>query len=740
MIKKISRSIALIGLFIIPFYALIVADPFFFPFITGKGFFFRIIIEITFVAWLILACGDKRYRPRINALSIAVTVFTIIALIADILGVNFLRSFWSNFERMEGFLVIVHLWMFFIVSSSLFGGLSTNKDGSLSQNEEESKKWWHRWFNVYLFVGGIVACYGFAQIFGWLAIHQGSTRIDASLGNAAYMAVYMLTNAGLAAYLLFSNKKEKWTSVNWLYFILTIVFSFLLFETATRGTTIGLVGGILLALLLYGIFGKRESKKNRQRAFALIGIIIVLCAGLYLARNTTFVHDHEVLNRLANISWSESKGQARNFIWPMAIKGWTERPILGWGQENFNYVFNYNYNPHMWSQEQWFDRAHSVFLDWLIAGGIVGLLAYLSLYFLFFRIVWKSNLSIGRKSALLGLMIAYAIHNVFVFDNLASYIAFFALISFASSYIRKAGSEKETVKVLCSKEISTEYIEYIIVPLLVIVLIFSAYFFNIRGISANRRLMNALKSCVSSTPDSTLFEKALAVDVYMANQEIREQLLTCANQVIANQQIANGIKQNYFSIASKAIEDQIKATPKDARMYILGGQLMSALGQSSSAKNLLEVGHILSPYKPMVDISLGETYLNLGFVDQGLKLLETAYNQDTSYPLIRKVYANALIIAGKESKAREIFNNDPEIFNTEELARIYAALKQYEKSLTIYRGLVSNNSSDINLRARYAQILNMAGYKSQAIEVLRGIEKDNPSLKDQIEAAIKSIE
>ena len=32
------------------------------------------------------------------------------------------------------------------------------------------------------------------------------------------------------------------------------------------------------------------------------------------------------------------------------------------------------------TREPFFDRAHNVFLDWLIAGGIVGLLAYLSIF------------------------------------------------------------------------------------------------------------------------------------------------------------------------------------------------------------------------------------------------------------------------------------------------------------------------------------------------------------------------
>ena len=50
-------------------------------------------------------------------------------------------------------------------------------------------------------------------------------------------------------------------------------------------------------------------------------------------------------------------------------------------KDTFNYLFNENYNPKMWAHEQWFDRAHNVFLDWLVATGLLGLGFYLLLYF-----------------------------------------------------------------------------------------------------------------------------------------------------------------------------------------------------------------------------------------------------------------------------------------------------------------------------------------------------------------------
>ena len=101
----------------------------------------------------------------------------------------------------------------------------------------------------------------------------------------------------------------------------------------------------------------------------IIGIIAL--GGIFLSiRKTTFVEKSQTLNRLASISFEEFKTEARFTVWGMAIQGFKENPVLGYGEENFNLVFNKYYDPRIYNQEQWFDRAHNVFLDWLIAGGL----------------------------------------------------------------------------------------------------------------------------------------------------------------------------------------------------------------------------------------------------------------------------------------------------------------------------------------------------------------------------------
>jgi O-antigen ligase len=399
----------------------------------------------------------------------------------------------------------------------------------------KTKESWHKFFNVVIVSGFITALYGLTQFFGWAETHQGS-RIDASLGNSAYMAVYMLFNAFIAGYLAISYFAKK--HLFYSYSIAAAFFSFIMFQTATRGTIIGWTIAVIASCAIYTIFGRKSSGQSnisRIVSGSVILLVVVIGTLFYFNRNASWIQKNEVLGRLASISISDTKTQARRFIWPMAIKGITESPktaIIGVGQENFNYIFNSHYNPEMWRHEQWFDRAHSVFLDWFVAGGILGLVAYLALYLISLIFIIKSEKTIGEKSVLIGLLVGYAIHNVFVFDNQTSYVMFFTLLAFVHSlrknkdlsifknYSKSISEDAETVR------------DYVYVPVVVILFITSMYFINVRAIQANTGLINALIACSNPQTVSVVpFEKVFKLGQTVANQEAVEQLLNCTSNL-----------------------------------------------------------------------------------------------------------------------------------------------------------------------------------------------------------------
>jgi O-antigen ligase len=759
-INTILRYSIITGLALISFIPLYVANSFFFPFITGKAFAFRIIVEIVVFLWLVLvlrqkgtndAVSDRNVAPRINYLTIGVTALTIVALLADLLGNNPLRSIWSNFERMEGWITIIHLWAYFIVMSSIFGSAVDEKG--------EGRKNWYRFLNITLLAGTITAFYGLFQYLGLAEIHQSVNRVDASLGNSAYMGVYMVFNFFIAIYMFIIAygsrmlKNNAAVAMMSVYGILAVLFFFNLFNTGTRGSILGWALGIMVACGIYAIFGrsmidggieKGQSKITRIIAGSAIALVIVAGLLLYFNNDVPWIKNHSVLGRLASISISDTKSQARQFIWPMAVKGTfqnTKTAIIGIGQENFNYIFNKDYTPLMYGHEQWFDRAHSVFLDWLVAGGLLGLIAYLVLYILALYYILKSDLSIGQKSVLIGLLVAYGIHNVFVFDNQTSYVMFFTVLAMISAM---AGGKAYKWLGHSSEKRSDDAIvvrDYVFVPVVVIAFIVVLYFVNIRNIQANTRLIAALRSCGAINTLSTKpFEKALSLNQTTANQEIREQLFACTGNVLGSDQVSPKIKSDFFTFVKQEIEKQIATTPNDARIYVLAGSLMNAAGDFTTSLPLLEKALELTPNKQSVHFDLATNYINTGRPQDALDISKKAYELAPGYDLAKMAYVVALINNKEEKKAHELFGDDESIFTDSRVIAIYTRQKNHEKVIEIYKKLHAKSPEDPQTHFALASAYLRANQTWSGLKELRLISERYTEAKSQIDPLIKQIE
>ena len=128
------------GLFIVPFIPLYVSKVLFFPYITGKAFVFRIIVEIVFAAWALLAIFYKEYRPKKTPLLIALSIFIAVVTLANIFGVNPSFSFCSNYERMEGLVAYLHLFEYFLVFGDQHTDLGVRIKKRAETKKEKNKK------------------------------------------------------------------------------------------------------------------------------------------------------------------------------------------------------------------------------------------------------------------------------------------------------------------------------------------------------------------------------------------------------------------------------------------------------------------------------------------------------------------------------------------------------------------------------------------------------------------------
>ena len=713
-LKSILRVVLLAGLFLLPFIPLLVSFSLFFPFITTKVFTFRIIVEIVFISWLLLILLDRNYLPKKSWLLGSVILFLTVILIADIFGVDPYRSLWSNFERMEGFITLLHLGLFFIVAGSVL-----------------DNRLWHRFFNISLAVSVIVSIYSIFQLLGYLTINQGGVRVDGTLGNAIYLAVYLLFHIFIALFYFFRTK----SLYRYIYLLIIALELFILYFTATRGAILGLIGGLFITFFLILLFERERKTLRRNAGIALLGIVLVI-GGFIAVRDSQFVSGSPVLSRFAELSLDELKTQGRYFIWPIAIKGFQERPILGYGQENFLYVFNKHYDPALFNQEPWFDRVHNVFLDWLIAGGILGLLSYLTVLFLLFGTLWRSqNFSAVDKSLLSGLLAAYLFQGIFVFDNLTSYIMFFSVAAF----VLALGSQAPRLALSLGGLNEKKALLWAL-PLVIVLLVASFYFINWKPLQANRNLILAIHPDTRLDVSLQRFEKVFSYDTF-GNTEALIQLFGKTTNVAGVEAVPQELKEGYFRLTQRNIERQTAKFPRDARMTLIIGSFYSGLGLYKESLQYLERAKELTPARQDVYLGLGSVYFGMEEIEKAVENFEFAIELEPRNPEGAVRYAIAYLYSGSPEKAEPVLEEiDRSVYYSDDrLLNALVAAKQYERVLEIWQRRVEvdprNTKSRQSITATYLKL----GRWEEAIAEIEKIIEIDPSFKKTGEDAIGEI-
>jgi len=735
-ILKWSIVAGVVLIFCIPLF---VSNSLFFPFITGKNFAFRILVEIIAALWLILALRDPSVRPKKSIILYIVGAFLLAIGISTIFSANFDKSLWSNFERMEGWVGLFHLALYFTIVFSVF----------------TTEKLWKYLWHAAIFVSVLEGLYGVFQLLGLATINQGGVRLDGKFGNATYLAVYMLFNIFLTllAYLWWGRRKDTWSVfAPYVYGAMIVLQTVILFYTATRGTILGLVGGLFVSALVFLLYSK-DNPSLRKWGAGIVVAVLVLVGGFIAVKDSSFVQGNEVLSRLAGISSVQSllsEGSTRLTIWGMAWQGFLERPVFGWGPESFNFVFNQYYQPSLYAQEPWFDRAHNQFLDWLIAGGAVGFLLYLSLFgsALWFLLRKKSNFSAGERGLFIGLLVAYAFHNLFVFDNLMSSVYFYTVLAYIG-YRSVSGDgvpsplPQPQTQTLWDKPVSAQTAS-VAAPIIIVAAIGVFYFVNVPGIAASTDLIQGLSQQTGGiTQNFDYFKKAVdwTGSGGLGFQEVREQLVQFAVQVKSRNVGDANFQAEVQQYAVDQMNKEVTQNPEDTRIRLFFGSYLGQIGNLDDARVQLLKAHDLSPLKQQVDFQLASLEMTAGNLQKALDWTKQAYELDTNFDQARLLYASMAIRAGDRTLAASLLLPK---FNTvtpddDNILSAYLAIKDYSSVLTILKERVQKSPNDVQAHTQLAAGYLEAGDRADAVAELQKVIALDPNQAQQAQYYIDQI-
>jgi hypothetical protein len=315
--------------------------------------------------------------------------------------------------------------------------------------------------------------------------------------------------------------------------------------------------------------------------------------------------------RYFNINLYKQGMNIRGKLWVMALKGFTDYPLLGWGVNNFSYVFNQYYNSFYCTYDMWMDRVHNNYLEWLVTGGLIGFSTFLGL--LFTPIVsictaGKKRFTVSERAILLGLISGYLILNVFYFDTITSYLCFITVLAFVHAHVSipfpKWGIPKK-------------YIVTTITPILLISTTSLVYYLTTPSLLAAREAMISTQT-QDITSQYQWIHKAWARHG-IGNQEILDKLSLIAQSILASNAFS---PQDKFYVAHQTeleLKEYIENKPRDPRAYYFLALLSVSTNEFEKAKKTIAEVWFLTPKKEYTMMLQGVVELAMGHLKDARK-------------------------------------------------------------------------------------------------------------------------
>lgn len=534
--------------------------------------------------------------------------------------------------------------------------------------------------------------------------------------------------------------------------------------------SLGITGLILLISLIFNPNRNLQNwlKIDIQKVsliILLVSISIIFC--LFAFKNTPPLKNNPLVNRLTTFNLSDASSLSRVFVTKVGLNCFLQKPLLGYGFDNFEICFQKNFDPmitNVLPKETRFDKAHNMPVEILATTGIIGFIFFIGIYFYGFKnvrdLILTDNIDFYAGLSLILGITAYFIQNLFVFDVYEGFLALTLLLSFI---VFLKNDHKININ------IPKTWSNPIIIGLTIIIL-FTIYQFNvlvwyydgfvkkINHLTSNGQAdiaLNILKNTKIKTPYSdTLYYGFF--DIFIKNQKnlTQKQLfdyyaIAFENQKRLSDQYPYRVRiylSQLVHIASKAINPQIGINDQDIQKTLNILDTVKKLGLRLSELDFYEIQILLNSKNP-ADWVLGEQ-LAKEFVElysesgkfhwiygiylidkrnnseEGIKQLKLSYEKNlvfesidqlmTTISRLNKYHESELAIAIIN---RYLPSNPTRYQIYMELARAYINLKDYQpakealdQANQIYlsqRATKYNSSVEANLKDLQNQLNNL---------------------------------
>ncbi len=195
--------------------------------------YFWTVIDISLIVYILLS---KKSTINLNQLQISLLAYLTINFLAAIFGHDIRLNLLSNFERMSGFLSMLHLILYFYLFSQV----------------DLSKKHFNILILTVLSVGLIINLIGISQV-----LNGTHFRAESILANPMHLSIYAIIQFYL---IIYSFSIWKNYPAKFLLTLLILITIISLTLTQTRAGIVSLLTGLSFIVVFY--FLKSEKKSD----------------------------------------------------------------------------------------------------------------------------------------------------------------------------------------------------------------------------------------------------------------------------------------------------------------------------------------------------------------------------------------------------------------------------------------------------------------------------------------------
>jgi tetratricopeptide (TPR) repeat protein len=297
-------------------------------------------------------------------------------------------------------------------------------------------------------------------------------------------------------------------------------------------------------------------------------------------------------------------------------------------------------------------------MDWLVTGGVLGLIAYLSLFVIGgYYLLWapfktkKPPFTTLEYGLLIGIGSAYFVHNLVVFDNLVSYIFFAIVLALVHSRV------STPIVALEKKKIDPVVVTQIFTPVVVVATILVVYFVNVPGMKAAGDIINAFRATTIADKQAA-FDTAFARNSF-AQQELTEQMAQQALGMIGNTSYDQAEVTAFIASAGERLVALAKDKPGDARVHVFLTSFYRGINDLENARKQAAIARTLSPTKPHIILDQGMVEYQAGNLEGMNAFMKESYELSPENKDAQMYYAASMLLTGSsEEEAMSVVAED----------------------------------------------------------------------------------